>query len=91
LHIAVTIGLFGGVIFLLLWFEILRQVWLFLTKRHGDLVDQFYILVSFLFLVWILVYSLSDAALFDSRAFLAFIVLIGSFRALRDKLTFDYE
>jgi O-antigen ligase len=91
LHIGVTIGLFGAIIFLLLWVEVLRQAWNFLTQKKTDPVDRFYILVSFLFLVWVLTYSLTDAALFDSRAFLAFIVLIGSFRALVDKLAFSYE
>lgn len=91
LHIAVTIGLFGGIIFLLLWVEILRQAWFFITRKRGDSVDRFYILASFLFIVWILVYSLTDAALFDSRAFLGFVVLIGSFRALVDKFSLNYE
>lgn len=84
LHIASVMGVPALLIFLGAWLVFFWQSLVFIFKKSTRKKDRFFVLTSDLFLVWILVYSLSDVALYDSRAFLGFIVLVGSVKALID-------
>ena len=76
LHIAAELGL--PALLLALWF-----LWLLLKKLYNNFLDSrfqipdsIYFASSLIFLPWVLVYSLTDVAIFDERAFLLFVITI---------------
>jgi len=76
LNIAAEMGLAALLIFFLLIFEIFKKAWRIL---NGFSLLHFKVFAfSFMaFFVWVLGYSLTDAALFDERAFLILMLLFG--------------
>ena len=73
LHIASEIGIFGllaSICFLWLLFK--KSYYNFVSEKDSFLV--LYYGASLLFIPWVLIYSLTDVALFDERAFLMFAV-----------------
>lgn len=68
LHIAAEMGV--GAFLVLLWFfrELIKRAWR---------METLFSLATLLALVWIMGYLLTDAALFDGRAFLGFMVFLG--------------
>jgi len=67
LNVFAEIGLFGFILFVWILYEVLRTFFLSKTRE----------LIIFLFcLIWVLAYSLTDAALFDGRAFLTFLIFV---------------
>lgn len=80
LNFFAELGVFGFITAMLLILEILRNSWeLFKNKEFAV---WFFGLNSILYFVWILCYSMTDVAIFDERAFLLLMILIGSVFAL---------
>lgn len=75
LHIAAEMGI--PALILALWF-----IWLLLKRLYSNFIsDHDSILATYygatlLFIPWILIYSLTDVALFDERAFLIFVITV---------------
>jgi len=82
LHIAAEIGLLGLVVFLLFLKEILqacRQIF-----QSNSLFLKIFGGTTFVYFFWILGYNLTDAAMFDGRVFLLFMLLSGCLLASRE-------
>ncbi|MBI3671520.1 O-antigen ligase family protein [Candidatus Azambacteria bacterium] len=84
LHIPAEIGILGFLIFMTILFEILKKAWI-VFKENSDGVVRFFALNAFLFLVWILGYSLTDVAIFDERAFLMLMILLGVLFSIKNE------
>ena len=84
LHIASEIGIFG--LLASVWF-----LWLLFKTSYYNFIsekDSFLLLyygASLLFIPWILIYSLTDVALFDERAFLLFVTTISLILATKNR------
>lgn len=76
LHIASTVGLVGLTVFLLFLFELTRRSVQYIRTSTQPLF-RFYIGAMLFSLAWIAAYSMTDAALFDGRALLGFMVMTG--------------
>lgn len=76
LNVAAEMGIFALIFFLWFLFEILKNAWRGFL-RANDFQIKIFFLSSVLFLIWVFGYSLTDAALFDERAFLMFMLLCG--------------
>lgn len=76
LNIAAEIGLIGFAIFILLALETIKAAWR--LWKGEDLLLKFFGFSFLFYFVWILGYSLTDAAIFDERPFLMFMLLAGS-------------
>lgn len=71
LHIAAEIGLFGLIAVLgMLWIIFKRG--LVVASNHPDLFIKVYSVGFLVYATWVLFYNLTDAILFDERAFLIF-------------------
>lgn len=81
LNIAAEMGILAGLVFLWLFWEILKRVY-FLWKRVDEPKIKLFALGGMASLLWICGYNLTDAALFDERAFLMFGVLTATILAL---------
>ncbi len=81
LNFFAELGIAGGIILLLITYEILRKTWQ-ACMRDEDAFIRFFALVWLLYFTWILWYSMTDVALFDERAFLLFMLSIGALYAL---------
>ncbi|OGZ62188.1 MAG: hypothetical protein A3H51_00185 [Candidatus Spechtbacteria bacterium RIFCSPLOWO2_02_FULL_38_8] len=76
LDIAATMGIFALVVFLwMLWGVFVRGI-KYLKYSKIDLYS-IYVAVSLFSLIWIFAYLMTDAALFDGRALLAFMAVLG--------------
>lgn len=73
LNVAAEIGFIGGVLFALAGALLLQYSFTIFAKSK-DAELRLFGLFALLFLAWVFGYSLTDAALFDERAFLMFIV-----------------
>jgi len=75
LHIAAEMGILAGIIFI--WF-----LWLVFKRNYENFVKEndkqlkIYFAATLLFVPWVLIYSLTDIAIFDERAFLFFVTTI---------------
>lgn len=76
LHLLSTIGIFGLLVFLGFIFEIMRKSIDFLKHSKYD-INAIYIAVTLFSLSWISAYLMTDAALYDGRALLAFMAMLG--------------
>lgn len=75
LNIAAEMGLAALLVFFLLIFEILKGAWRILNGLSSPYFKVF--AFSFIvFFIWVLGYSLTDAALFDERTFLLLMLLL---------------
>ena len=69
LHIAAEMGVLAGIIFI--WF-----LWLLFKKNYENFIGEndkqlkTYLAATLLFVPWVLIYSLTDIAIFDERALL---------------------
>ncbi len=70
LHVASEMGIPAGLEFIILLGSLLGAAWTWFRAASG--VGMVYAGASLLFLPWIYAYLLTDAALFDERAFLAY-------------------
>src|SRR3989338_3952008 len=69
LHIAAEMGILAGIIFIcFLWLFFKRNYEIFL--REEDNLLKLYLAATLLFVPWVLIYSLTDIAIFDERALL---------------------
>jgi O-antigen ligase len=89
LHIASELGLLGFLVFMLILYEIFKKAWFIFRENKNETV-RYFALISFLFIIWISGYLMTDVAIFDERAFLMLMILLGvlfSFSTSQDKLT----
>ena len=77
LQVTAVMGIFGFLVFMIIVYEILKKAWL-VFKNNTDDITKFFAINSFLFIVWILGYSLTDVAIADERAFLMLMILLGT-------------
>jgi len=69
LHIAAEMGILAGIIFIwFLWLLFKRNYEIFI--REDDKQLKTYLAATLLFVPWVLIYSLTDIAIFDERALL---------------------
>lgn len=76
LNIAAELGIFGFIIFIFILYEILKKAWGVFKESH-DTVIKLFSLTAFVYIIWILGYSMTDVAIFDERAFLMLMILLG--------------
>ena len=76
LHIASTIGIPGLLAFLWMMFEIVKEGIRYLKERGEDKWALYFAMMLFS-LAWVGAYLMTDAALYDGRALLGFMALIG--------------
>ena len=76
LHIASELGLLGFLVFMLILYEIFKKTWLIFKENKNETV-RYFALMSFLFILWISGYLMTDVAIFDERAFLMLMILLG--------------
>lgn len=87
LNVAAEIGLLGLCGFLgMLWLILLRGFRVF--AESGDIFIKIYSAGFVLYIIWLLFYSLTDAVLFDERAFLIFAINSAIILALHKKSRF---
>lgn len=73
LHIAAEIGVIGLLAALAMLWLILQRA-LAVASSHPDLLIKIYAVSFLIYAIWVLFYNLTDAILFDERAFLIFAV-----------------
>lgn len=76
LQIASTVGVLGLMVFLWMLWEFLVKGIRYLKKNSNGL-RAFYVAFSIFSLAWIFAYLMTDAALYDGRALLAFMAILG--------------
>ena len=76
LHIAATIGIPGLIVFLAMLWEFARVSWRKI-KEGPRMPLGLYFAVALFSLIWLMGYSLTDAALYDGRALLGFMAFMG--------------
>lgn len=76
LDIASTVGVLGLAFFLAVLFSWIVKAIKYL-KNNVNSLETLYVGVAFFSLAWILLYSMTDAALYDWRALLAFMTMLG--------------
>lgn len=81
LNIAAETGILSLGVFLWLIWELIKRARRHIFSKVEEL-SRIYALAFLFFLLWILGYSLTDAALFDERAFLGFMVMLALFLGL---------
>lgn len=77
LNMLAELGILGFAVFGWIVYEIMRAGWR-LYLRHDEAFVRFFALNFLLYFIWILWYSMTDVAIFDERAFLLFMVLLGA-------------
>jgi len=80
LHIMAETGIGGFCLFMLILYEILRDALRLSQCKEKNI--QLFGLLSLLYIIWILCYSMTDVAIFDERSFLMFMILTGAIFAL---------
>lgn len=81
LNFFAELGIFGFVAAGLIIFEILKKSWQLFKNK--EFIVWFFGLNGLLYLIWILWYSMTDVAIFDERAFLLLMILVGTIFALK--------
>lgn len=87
LHIAAIMGIGGLLVFMWFFWEVMKRGFSLLRNTAMAQEYQIFSYASLFALIWMLGYSLTDVALFDERAFLGFMVLLGALLGLREKTT----
>ena len=83
IHIAAEMGIVAGIT--AIWF-----LWVIFRKTYTNFIsseDKFlsaYFSASLLFVPWVLIYLLTDAAIFDERAFLMFVTTVSIILAIKN-------
>ncbi|MDP3794637.1 MAG: O-antigen ligase family protein [bacterium] len=78
LHLAAEMGIAALAVFLWFIYEIMRRAVRELHRVARPEYAGLFLAAALFSLVWILAYSLTDPAIFDERAFLGFMVLLGT-------------
>ncbi|MBI1754939.1 O-antigen ligase family protein [Candidatus Azambacteria bacterium] len=81
LNFFAELGVFGFALFMCIVYEIWKAGWRLFMRRE-DVLMSFFGLNFLLYFLWILWYSMTDVAVFDERAFLLFMILLGVIFAL---------
>lgn len=76
LQILSEMGIFAFAVFLLFVYEIYKKTQALFQNK--DSLLKFFGYFSVLYLAWILAYTMTDPAIFDERAFLGLMILIGA-------------
>ncbi len=87
LDVASEIGIFGALILVAMFLEILRTAWL-VFRRAGEPHFKIYGLLFSLYFLWVMVYSLFDVVLLNDKVLLFFMVGLGvlySIKSLGEK------
>jgi O-antigen ligase len=85
LNIGAEMGIFAMVVFVFFLFEILKNGWQ-VFRVSGEFSEKVFAFCSVVFLIWVFGYSFTDAALFDERTFLLFMILCGMITGLKHNL-----
>lgn len=81
LHIFAELGIFGFAVFSFIVWEAGKMGWR-LFMRNDDAPMRFFGLTFCVYFIWIVWYSMTDFAIFDERAFLMLMILLGAVFAL---------
>jgi len=84
-NVGAELGIFAMGVFALFLFEILKNGWQ-VFKASKEFFERVFAFCFVAFLLWVFGYSLTDAALFDERAFLLFMVVCGIIVGLKHNL-----
>lgn len=82
LNVLAEMGAIGFIGFALLVGEIFKKAWGVFMSREQPAIVWFFGLNAIVYLIWIFWYSMTDVAIFDERAFLMLMILLGSLFAL---------
>lgn len=77
------LGIFGFIVFMMLIYEILKSAWKLFTGNQQSF-ERFFGLNAAIYLIWILWYSMTDVAIYDERAFLLLMILLGAIFAIKN-------
>jgi O-antigen ligase len=78
------IGVLGGILFLLFLWMVLKNFW-FLFRNSVSVQEKALGFFGLISLIWILAYSMTDAALSDERAFLGLMLILGIISGFKAK------
>lgn len=87
LNVGAEMGVLAMFVFIWFLFELLRNGW-YVFKISEEFSEKVFAFCSVIFLIWVFGYSLTDAALFDERTFLLFMVICGIMAGLKRRLSF---
>lgn len=88
LNILAETGIVSLLVFLAICFLILKYAWeIFQTTNDNEI--KIYSCSFLLYTLWVFGYNLTDAALFDERGFLMFILALGIITGLKKQIRFD--
>lgn len=76
LNVAAEIGIFGLLVFLLMVYVVLFEMWR-VYRFQNDIAIKAFIFSSFLIFLWMLIYTNTDVAITDGRAFLMLMIFLG--------------
>lgn len=76
LHIASTTGVPSAILFMLFLYEIIKRGMYLVRKGEVEWMSAYQVVTCFAVL-WLAMYLMTDSALFDARAFMAFMVMVG--------------
>lgn len=76
LHIASTTGVPSAIFFMLFLYEIIKRGMYSARKEKAEWMNVYQVATGFAVL-WLAMYLMTDSALFDARAFMAFMVMVG--------------
>lgn len=85
LNILAETGIFSLVLYLAIYILILKYSWEIFQRAHDEKTKT-YGYALFLYSLWIFGYNLTDAALFDERVFLMFILTVGIIVGIKKQL-----
>lgn len=81
LNFFAELGVFGFIASSMLIYELCRRAWR--MRLVQDAPVRFFAFNVLLYLIWIVWYSMTDVAIFDERAFLLLMVMLGTLFALK--------
>lgn len=87
LDIFAETGIFGLIVFLAIFYEILKTA-LLIFKNSTDELYKFFALSAGIYLFWILGYALFDVILFNDKVLMLFMIMIGLLYGINKSLNF---
>jgi O-antigen ligase len=90
LNILVETGIFSLILYLAFCVLILKYAWE-IFRNSSDEKNRIFAYSFFLYTLWIFGYNLTDAALFDERGFLMFVLTTGIIVGLKKQLDSNYK
>jgi len=77
LHIAAEMGILALLVALWFLWLLIKKVYENFIQTENRKLETIYFASALIFVPWVLIYSLTDVAIFDERAFLLFAITIG--------------